>query len=172
MPDQEAGVDPEAALERVEVLGEAGPVPGDAVLERGQGHALDLGHHAADVVGVLGVDRGQREPAVAADHGGHAVHVGGRGGGVPEELGVVVGVRVDDAGHTIRPVASNSVVAGSSTWPTATMRPSRIPMSAGAAGAPGAVDERAGSDDVVEHGTSGGVPARRARAAKSDGPSA
>ena len=73
-------------------------VHGTPCLERGQGHALDLGHHAADVVGVLGVDRGQGEPAVAADHRRHAVHVGRGGGRVPEELGVVVGVRVDDAG--------------------------------------------------------------------------
>ena len=100
MPDQEAGVDPEVALQLAQVLGEAGPVPRHAVLQRHQGHALDLGHHPADVVVVLGLDRGQGEAAVAADDRRHAVEVGGRGGGVPEQLGVVVGVGVDDArGH-------------------------------------------------------------------------
>ena len=97
-PDQEAGVDAEAAVQRVEVLGEGGPVPRDALLQGGQGHALDLGHHPADVVGVLGVDRREGEPAVAADHGRHAVHVRGRGERVPEELRVVVRVRVDHPG--------------------------------------------------------------------------
>ena len=98
--DQEPGVDPEVAVQLAQVLGEAGPVPGEAVLEGGQGHALDLGHHPADVVVVLALDRGQGEAAVAADHRGHPVEVGGRGGRVPEQLGVVVGVGVDDArGH-------------------------------------------------------------------------
>ena len=46
---------------------------------------------------VLGLDRGQGEAAVAADDGGHPVQVGRRGGGIPKELGVVVGVGVDDS---------------------------------------------------------------------------
>ena len=98
VPDQEAGVDPEVALQLAEVVAEAGPVPGEAVLERHQRHPLDLGHHPADVVVVLGLDRGQGEAAVAPDDRGHPVQVGGGGGRVPEQLGVVVGVGVDDAG--------------------------------------------------------------------------
>ena len=95
---QEPGVDAEVALERAQVLAEGRPGPRHALLERGQGHALDLGHHAADVVGVLGVDRGQGEAAVPADDRGDAVQVGGRRRGVPEELGVVVGVGIDHPG--------------------------------------------------------------------------
>ena len=64
--DHEAGVDADAAVEAVEVLGEGLPLPVDALLERGERHALDLGHHAAQVVGVVGVQRGEREAAVAA----------------------------------------------------------------------------------------------------------
>ena len=52
--DEEAGVDRDAALEPVEVLAEGLPLPGDALLERGERHALDLGHHPAQVVGVAG----------------------------------------------------------------------------------------------------------------------
>ena len=59
VPDEEAGVDAEPALERVEVLAEARPVPRHAVLQGGERHPLDLGHHPADVVGVLGVDAGR-----------------------------------------------------------------------------------------------------------------
>ena len=39
-------------------------------------------------------------------------------------------------GMTMRPVASVTIAASSSTWPTATMRPSRIPTSATRPGAP------------------------------------
>ena len=81
VPDHEAGVDADAAVEAVEVLGERLPPPVDARLQGGQRHALDLGHHPAEVVGVLGVERGQREAAVAADDRGDAVDVRRRGQG-------------------------------------------------------------------------------------------
>ena len=96
--DHEPGVDAERAVEAVEVLGERLPLPVDALLEGGERHALDLGHHAAQVVGVVGMERREGEAAVAGHEGGHAVDVGRRGERVPEELGVVVGVRVDEAG--------------------------------------------------------------------------
>ena len=70
---------------------------GTPVLERGERHALDLRHHPAEVVGVLGVHRREREAAVAADDAGDAVDVARRRDRVPEQLRVVVGVRVDEA---------------------------------------------------------------------------
>ena len=75
--DQEPGVNAELAVEGLEVFGEGRPVPWDALLEGGQRHALDLGHHPPDVVGVLGIDRRQGEPAVPSNHGRDAVDVGG-----------------------------------------------------------------------------------------------
>ena len=54
--DQEAGVDADLAVEPVEVLAEGLPVPVHPGLQGRERHALDLGHHPADVVGVLGVD--------------------------------------------------------------------------------------------------------------------
>ena len=96
--DHEPGVDADAPVEPVEVLAEALPVPVDPLLQGGERHALDPGHHAAQVVGVVGPERGQGEAAVAADDRGHAVDVGRGGERVPEELGVVVGVGVDEAG--------------------------------------------------------------------------
>ena len=74
------------------------PVPGQARLQRGQRHALDPRHHPRDVVDVLRRHGRQGEAAVAAEHGGHAVQRRRAGVGVPEELGVVVGVQVDEAG--------------------------------------------------------------------------
>ena len=52
--DEEPGVDGDVAVQPVEVLGERLPIPVGAVLERGERHAFDLGHHLAEVVGVAG----------------------------------------------------------------------------------------------------------------------
>src|ERR1700722_4205887 len=52
--DQEPGVDPDPAFETVEKLAEGLPIPIDPALESQQGHALDLSHHAAGVVGIGG----------------------------------------------------------------------------------------------------------------------
>ena len=135
--DEEPGVHADVAVEPVEVVGEGLPVPVDAVLERGERHALDLRHHPADVVGVARLDRREGEAAVAADDRGHAVHVRRRGARVPEELGVVVGVRVDEARAT-RPGRWRRRVSWPArrSSPTATMRPSRTPTSAARPGAP------------------------------------
>ena len=53
-PTRNPAFTPTLSVERVEVLAERSPVPRHALLERGERHALDLGHHAAEVVGVLG----------------------------------------------------------------------------------------------------------------------
>jgi hypothetical protein len=95
---EEPGVHAQVALESVEVLLEGGPVPVDALLERCERHALHLGHHPAHVVTVARLQRGQREPAVAGDDGGDPVEGRRRGRRIPEELGVVVRVRVDEPG--------------------------------------------------------------------------
>ena len=50
--DQEAGIDGDRVVEAREKLSEALPTPGQAGLERGQRHALDLGHHAPGVADV------------------------------------------------------------------------------------------------------------------------
>ena len=68
----------------VEVLAEAAPVPRHAFGERGERHALDPRQHAHQVVAVLGLERRDREAAVAADHGRDAVQRRRRERGVPE----------------------------------------------------------------------------------------
>ena len=54
-------------LHRVEVLGEGLEVPGDAGLQRGQAHVLDVLERSPDELAVLGPARRDREPAVAGD---------------------------------------------------------------------------------------------------------
>ena len=166
VPHQEPGVDAEPAVQDVEVLTEGRPVPRHAVLQGGEGHSLDLGHHLTDVVRILRVDGGERKATVAPDDGGHAVHVGGGGQRIPEQLRVVVRVRVDHAGHDRQPPASNSVVAHFVDLADGN-DPAVTDSDIGeAAGFPGPIDDRAGSDDVVEHGTSGSGHARRAPGAE------
>ena len=65
--DEEPGVHRERAVEAVEVLPERLPVPGHAGGEGLEGHALDAGEHAHEVVGFARGQRRDREAAVAAD---------------------------------------------------------------------------------------------------------
>ena len=85
------------ALERVEVLGVALPLPGDALGHRGAGNVLDALHQRDQPI--VSVGRGRREPdaAVAHHHGGDAVPARRCQPRVPGGLGVVVGVDVDEA---------------------------------------------------------------------------
>src|SRR5690606_19016987 len=93
-------VEPDApAPDRVEVLGEGGAVPGHAGGQRLEVHVLDVLQRAGAQLAVLGPGRGDREAAVPGDHGGDAVEARRRQAGIPEHLGVVVGVDVDEAGR-------------------------------------------------------------------------
>ena len=94
--DEKAGVDCHPSVELVEPLAEGAPVPARAALQGGQGHAFDPRHHAHHVVGALVVEGCDREAAVAAEHGGDTVQRRRARGRVPEQLGVIVGVDVDE----------------------------------------------------------------------------
>ncbi len=97
-PTRKPGVDPDVAVEAADPVGEALPVPVEAVLEGRQVHALDLGHEPPEVVAVTGLEGCDGEPAVPADHGRDPMDVRRRRVGVPEQLRVVVRVRVDQTG--------------------------------------------------------------------------
>ena len=82
---------------QVQVVGERLELPGDSGRERVGVHPLDVLERVHDHVVVLGSARGDGEPAVAGHHRGDPV-VGRRLQlGVPEDLGVEVGVDVDEA---------------------------------------------------------------------------
>ena len=75
MTAEEPGIDRDAALvDPIEVVAERLPVPGHALLQRGQRDALDARHQPREVVDVLVGCRREREPAVAAEHRRDAVH--------------------------------------------------------------------------------------------------
>ena len=74
--------------------------PVEPGLQGGQRHALHPGQHGGEVLGVVGSGRRQREAAVPADHRRHPVQRRRAGRRIPEELGVVVGVQIDEPrGH-------------------------------------------------------------------------
>ena len=96
MPHVAGQVHPQPALPTRQELREGLERPVDAVECLG-GHPLDLGEQPGEEGPVLEPGRCHRESAVSSEHGGHPVEAGRRGVGVPGDLGVVVGVGVDDA---------------------------------------------------------------------------
>nr|WP_262402566.1 hypothetical protein [Actinomadura sp. CNU-125] len=100
VPDERADV--EALGARVDggkVVGVGLEAPVDALVEGLQRHALDVLQGADDDVAVLGAGGRDAEAAVAHDDAGHAVPAGRGEVAVPEDLRVVVGVDVDEAGR-------------------------------------------------------------------------
>ena len=83
-------------IEREE-LGEALEAVDRDALEGAGVHALDPGEQLDEPRRVAGLQRRDREAAVAGDHGGDAVEAARRAVGLEGELRVVVRVRVDDA---------------------------------------------------------------------------
>ena len=152
MADEEADIEPDVAVERLEVIAEAAPTPGDAGLERGQGHALDPRHHPPEVVGVFGDDRREREPAVAGHHARDAVEIGGARLRVPEELGVVVRMGVDEAGGDYQAAGVDFLSRFFGDFADRDDAPVTDADVRGARGRAGAIDQGPVPDDGVEHG--------------------
>ena len=91
-------VERDAPAQCGDVVGEALPRPLEGAAEGGVGHLLDLLEHADQLGAVLGLERRQRERAVAVHHGGDAVLERRPRLSVPEQLRVEMRVRVDEAG--------------------------------------------------------------------------
>ena len=120
------------------------PREGDARRPALGRHALDPAEHLQQPADVVGLGRREGEPAVAGEHGGDAVPRRRRRGRLEVQLGVVVGVDVDEPGGDVEPVGVDDPCAASpSTPPTSAIRPSRDADVGGAAGRAGAVDHRA-----------------------------
>ena len=78
------------------------PVPGQAVEDRVAGDVLDALHHLREVRTIVRAARGERDAAVAEHDARDAVPAARRGDRVPRQLGVEVGVDVDEAGRDDR----------------------------------------------------------------------
>ena len=93
-----------ARRQPVEIVGKALPVPVQPFVEDDAGDLLDPFHQFDQRLAVLGLDRGEADPAIAADRSGHAVREAGVEPVVPEELAVIMGVNVDEAGGDDRAI--------------------------------------------------------------------
>ena len=85
-------------FDRCEVLGEGLEVPRDAGVQRRRVHVFDLLQRVRHQLAIGRARRRDRKAAVAGDDGGHAVEARRCQCRIPEDLGVVVGVDVDEAG--------------------------------------------------------------------------
>ena len=150
--DEEPGIDRHVAVEPVEVLGKRLPAPVGAVLERGERHALDLGHHLAQVVVVARPQRGEREAAVAPDDRGDAVDTRGTRCRIPQQLGVVVGVRVDETRRDDQPRGVDHPTRGLVDVAHRDDTVAADPDIGDATGRARAVDDGSALDQLVQHG--------------------
>ena len=105
-PDRDVGEHVDrlgGAIEAVEVLREGDPVPRHALLHRVVGDRLDPRHRLHCVLALIRLDRCEAESAVADRHRRDAVPTGQRAVRIPEDLGVVVGVEIDETGSDVHP---------------------------------------------------------------------
>src|SRR5688500_9397287 len=97
MAYQYPDVDPQAVVDCIEVLRYSFPAPLGAGTQRLNGDRLDAGEHLSEGVLVVGPGGCEGEATVAHDDTGHTVVAGGGAEGVPGDLGVVMGMVVDEA---------------------------------------------------------------------------
>ena len=142
------------ALQRVEPLGERDPVPEHAGLHRVERDCLGAGHGEHGAVAFFGPHGGEAEAAVAKHDGGDAVPAGDRAVGVPLDLGVVVGVEVDEAGRDDQPFGVEHLVGVGGAHGAADLRHAAV-FDADIGLEPGhsrAIDHRAALDQDIELG--------------------
>ncbi len=75
-------------------------------------HVLDVREHRAQRLALLRMQRRERERAIADEHRGDAVLRHGVATGIPEERGVEVGVRIDEAGRHRRATRVELLLVG------------------------------------------------------------
>jgi hypothetical protein len=150
--DERADVDRgAAALDRDEELREAleRPVRADPGPERVERHALDLLERAEHEVAVRGARRRDAEPAVPHHDRRDAVPRRDREHPVPEDLGVVVRVDVDEAGRDHRAVGVHDTLRTTGHLAERRDAAGTDADVAAPCGCAGAVDERAAADEEV-----------------------
>ena len=91
-------------IQLVQVVAVGLPVPGQALQDARRRDVLDGLHHLGQGLAAPRCDRSERDAAVAEHHGGDTVPAGGAADRVPGQLGVQVGVDVDEAGGHDQPI--------------------------------------------------------------------
>ena len=142
-------VDADATVEPVEEVGERPTAEGDTLDQRIGRHALDTAEHLQQPPHVVGLGRREGEPAVAGQHSGDAVPRRRRRRRLEVQLGVVVGVDVDEPGGDGQPPGVDDVCGV--TVDVADLGDPTVGDGdvGAAAGRPGAVDHDAAADEQI-----------------------
>ena len=150
-------------VEGVQIFGERFPGPGHAGPEARQRHAFDLRQHPRDVIAVFGFARRQPEAAVGHEHAGEAVPDARRRQRIPEQLCVVVGMHVDEAGRDDQPRGVDRLGRAAVHLAQRDDLARGNRDVAGVAGLPASIDQESVLDEqIILHDAS---PARTARSA-------
>ena len=86
-----------ATVKCVEVLGKGFPIPCNTFTQCCTGNVFDALHQLDEELVLVGLGRGEPDPAVAHHQGGHAVRRGRLELGIPCGLTVIVRMDVDEA---------------------------------------------------------------------------
>jgi hypothetical protein len=117
-------------VDGIEIFGEAVPGPGNPRLHGVDGDILGHLQVVQHQIHVRRRARCQREPAIAHDHAGHPMPAGIGADGVPEDLGVHMGVAVDEAGRDHMTLGVDNFFCPPFTSPMAAILPSEMATSA------------------------------------------
>ena len=156
MSDEGTHVDPLAPLiDCRQVLGKRLEAPVDALVEGIHRHAFDVLEGPHDDVAMLRAGGGDAEAAVAHDDAGHPVPARRGQVAVPEDLGVVVGVDVDEPGSQYKPSRSITSVPLGRRQPTGSVDAGDAVALDGHVGRPGraarTVDQRGSPQKKIHH---------------------
>ena len=129
--DLRADIDrPRHPVERVEIFGEAFPIPFEALGERRAGDVLDRLHQVDEALAVLLADRSEADAAITEQDRRYAMPRRRRQHRVPGCLAVIVGMDIDPAGGDEQTVRLDLALAAAPALPpTAVSLPPSIAMS-------------------------------------------
>ena len=139
------------ALERIEILGKAFPLPTDSLEQGGAGNVLDPLHQTDEPVSVCRFDRCKTDPAVAHHNGGNAMPEGRLEQRVPGHLTVVVSMYVDETGSDQQPVSVDFLTPTAVDLPALGYAPTVNGHIGGLTLAPAPIDNRSPAYDRVVH---------------------
>ena len=139
-------------LQRVQIFGEALPVPGKALGERRARNILHALHHADQRMVRVRAGGREADAAIAHHHRGDAVPAGRRELVVPGRLAVIVGVDIDEAGRHQRAGRVDLAPAGPGLAAGLGDAPAIDRDIAGEGIASRAVEDRAAANDQIVHG--------------------
>src|SRR5215475_2521488 len=139
------------ALQRIEKIGEALPLPGQSIVEHDAGDLLDAFHQLHQRPAMLRANGSEADAAIAEHRGGDAVPARRPEQRVPHRLPVVMRVHVDPAGRHQQPGGVDLAPSGTLLASDSRDTLSRDCHVAGKCCAAGTIDNGTAANDDVVH---------------------